>query len=323
MPDLKGTELKSTKLDIVVLGARTEEKSSIAAELEKAKDSASTDALRKRLRGSGARLPAYSVADLTPGKNQPLSVGLVECADMGNVAAAINTAHVILQHEPTLVIFSGIAGSMNSKKIRVGDVLFPRSIRTRYFQKLKVYGGDHLRAGAVERAEILESIKGQLMSFDRTISVSGAAKDLLSHIDSARLKQLLADVELPEDWEKSKGVSRRPVRVVDEEYSFSWDKVLSHGQYIELIRPLLGNSATIVDMESYGFLSAIEKLRGGASESISAKPYATHGIVIRSVSDYAEHKELSDEDPKWRELGLKNMAIATRYVIQEVFSQAF
>lgn len=318
------THLSSPFLDVVVLGARTQEKNALHLELSKASAAEPTGRLKERLRKSGASIPVFAIKDSTATDDRHISVGLLECSDMGNVASAINTAQVIVQHEPSLVIFSGIAGSLNSKKYRIGDVFFPRFVRTRYFQKLKSYSGDYMRLGAAERAEMLEQVSGQLLAFDKTISVTDTARNLLSHVSNQDLNRILQTAEIPEDWSKSHGLLGRRTQVVDEEYSFCWDKVLSNQKYIDAVRSLLGNTATIVDMESYGFLSALEKLRGSAKgTNNSLKRYATNGIIIRSVSDYAEYKDLSDSDPKWRDLGLSNMAIATRYVIEKVFGSVF
>jgi nucleoside phosphorylase len=311
------TTLSSPKLDIVVLGARTEEKNHLVQELDRVADQSESDKLRKRIKASHSVLPAFAIKDGTSTTDLFISVGVMECSDMGNVTAAINTAYVISEYEPNLLIFSGIAGSLEASRIRIGDVIFPRSIRTRYFQKLKRYNGNYASASLQDKAEVLEGVKGKLMTFDRTVEATMRGRQLLSHIANKRLDVLLETADIPADWLQHHRIANRPARVVDEEFSFSWDKVLSNKDYIDYIRPLIGNSCTVVDMESYGFLSAVHKLRS------AVRGYTSEAVVIRAVSDFAEHKELSDQDARWRTLGLRNMAIATRYVIQEVYGRVF
>ncbi len=98
-----------------------------------------------------------------------------------------------------------------------------------------------------------------------------------------------------------------------EEEAFSWNSVLSNKEYVEFLKELLGAAWTSVEMESYGFLRAVERV---------GPIYNTDGIVVRSISDYASFKSMSSE-PYWRDLALKNMAIATRFVLQQGFPKVY
>lgn len=48
-------------------------------------------------------------------------------------------------------------------------------------------------------------------------------------------------------------------------------KVLNNKDYIAAVRSTLGNAAATVDMESYGFLSTIHKLRRDTARNLSSK----------------------------------------------------
>ena len=45
------------------------------------------------------------------------------CGNMGNVSSAARTAYYSALHTPSLIIFAGIAGSLDPSKMRLGDVM--------------------------------------------------------------------------------------------------------------------------------------------------------------------------------------------------------
>lgn len=244
-----------------------------------------------------------------------VSVGVMECAEMGNVSAAINTAFAICRHEPKLIIFSGIAGSLDSATFRIGDVVFPRRVQTRYFQKFKTFSEKYADIHAADRFELIESVNGRLITNPDSIDVLYGGRTLLSHIVKKDLEREIEDIPIPEEWHTEYGVSNTRTKFVLAEETFCWEHVLSNKEYVKFLKGKIAGAWTTVDMESYGFLRAVAKLRESG--------FAVDGIVVRSVSDFAEFKELSDSDRKWRDLGLRNMAIATRYVIESVFHKVF
>lgn len=313
------TEFNSAEIEIIILGARAQEANAIIEELEKYSDHNETAVLRSRIKGPGSGLPVFALPIVDPRASDPkvVSVGVIECSDMGNVLSAINTAYAVCRFTPTLAIFSGIAGSLDSERYRIGDVIFPRSIKVREFQKLKTFREDYSNFNAQQKTELLEHVRGRLEASEDRVVVTENAKNFLIQANARRksLEQELQQAEIPADWTANNKCAARPAAVLLEESSFSWNKVLSNAAYVGYLKGQINNACTTVDMESYGFLKAILKLREAN--------YPTHGIVIRSVSDYAQFKELTDADPKWRNLALTNMAIATRFVIQNVFDKVF
>jgi len=318
MTEIKNTELNSPKLDIIVLGARTEEKDALDDEIGGVADQVETAALRERVKD----ILCYSVPSKSPHPSGNLSfinVGVVDCAEMGNVASSINTAYFMARYRPSLMIFSGIAGSMNSTWFRIGDVIIPKKVRTRYFQKLKTFVEEYETLPDNEKIELLSHIKGRLHPNTETVEVSQRAKRLLSHLNVKTMTPELETLQLPPEWLTAHpGLLTRRVEASAHEEIFCWDKVLSNTAYVTYLRKELGNAASAVDMESYGFLRTINKLNEVDPRSV------TDGIVVRAISDYAEYKDLSDDnDLRWRNLAKRNMAIATRYIIQNLFDRVY
>ena len=306
------TELNEPVLDIIVIGARAEEQAAIREELSAHSDEAETRLLIDKMK-SYEGIPVHAVR-ANGSEREYISVGVLECSEMGNIAAAINSAYAICRYRPSLVIFSGIAGALDIKKIRVGDVMLPRSITTRDFQKLKASGDAYSSLSKSEKMEAFEVSNSKLSTFTRTVDVSERGRRLLSQIKLDVLEAELEKIQVPQHWARDYGIPMRSPSVVREEVSFSWSNVLSSEPYVNFLKDRIGAAWTSVEMESYGFLRAVEKVRA---------IYATDGIVVRSISDFATHKELTDKDPQWRSLALRNMAIATRFIIQEVFPIAY
>ena len=308
----KAPDLLEPVLDVVILGARLEEQGAIRDELRRNSDEGETRVLQERMK-SYEGIPVHALKDLVD-TSKTISVGVLECSEMGNLAAAINCAYAICRYRPSLIIFSGIAGALDTKKLRIGDVILPRSITTREFQKLKTGPAAYSTLSETEKMETLEFANAKLSTDTRTIDVSERARRLLSNIPPEQLEAQLLKNQMPESWGATYGVPMRSPHIVQEEAAFSWSKVLSNGPYVKFLKEHIGGAWTSVEMESYGFLRAVEKIR---------PIYSSDGIVVRSISDFAQHKELSDSDPQWRELALRNMAIATRYIIQSSFSLVY
>ncbi|WP_323572190.1 MULTISPECIES: hypothetical protein [unclassified Rhizobium] len=309
-------DLKEPVLDIVVLGARLEEQEALQKEFERHADQVATQQLEDRMKAAlYDGLPVYAMKDLSSSSGgKTISVGVIECTDMGNVAAAINTAYAICEYRPSLIIFSGIAGALDSGNIRIGDVIFPRTIVTRDFNKLKSFEGEFDALEDSDKNESLSHLKAKLHSYQRTVSISERAKKVLTRIQSDTVNSELRNENIPAEWLREFAIPARAPHVIHEEAAFSWNAVLSNEPYVRFLKKHIGNAWTSVEMESYGFLSAVERVKN---------IFHTDGLVIRAISDFAQHKDLSRSDPKWRKLGLANMAIATRCVIERAFSRVY
>lgn len=314
---MKQTSLTSIKLDVVVLGARIEEKDALVKEFRAHRNKSATEELENRMKAGRSMLPCFVLNNAGRPEGTQISVGILECADMGNVAAAVNSAYAMIRYEPSLIMFSGIAGSLDAKKVRIGDVILPRKIKSRYFNKLKSSSN---ALDGIEAVEYLTAVSGALSPVERDAAVTDTAGRLLSLVEPEALNSELQDIAIPDTWVANHGLLARRATYIREETAFSWGKVLSNASYIERIKGILGNSCTTVDMESFGFLRAVHRLR---DESFGLGGYSSHPIVVRAVSDYAQFKDLSDANPIWRSLGLQNMAIATRYIVQNLYCKVF
>ena len=303
-------------LDVIVLGARTEERQALQDEFEKVVDEAATEALIRSVRRMGVVIPVMSIpkiGSLSEGEPPNIAVGFVECAEMGNVAAAIHTAVRALAQNPTLMVFAGIAGSLDATSYRIGDVILPRRIKFRPFHKFKT-----VDSKTHPREEEISAINGRLFGEVREAPIDPLVQQMMTHINKNALGAELKDEEVPQEWLAQYNIPKRAPKVLTEEEAFSWDKVLSNSGYVTYLRGVMHNAATTVDMESFGFLRALDQCTKSQDLAVT-----TRGMVVRAVSDFAEFKELSRGDERWRNLGLQNMAIATRFVVQHAFARVF
>lgn len=303
-------------MDVVVLGARLEEREALQREFEQHADPIGSQAVENRLKDAlYDGIPVFALKDRSSRTGTgTISVGVIECSEMGNVAAAINTAYAICEYRPSLIIFSGIAGALDSGNMRIGDVIFPRTIVTRDFNKLKSFEGDFDALGEADKTESLSYLKAKLHTYQRNIDISSRAKRVLSAMQSTLVNDELRNETIPAEWVREFKIPSRAPKVVNEEAAFCWNAVLSNEPYVRFLKDQINNAWTSVEMESYGFLRAVERVKD---------IFHTDGLVVRAISDFAQHKELSRSDTKWRQLGLSNMAIATRCLIERAFSKVY
>ena len=311
-------EFTAPIFDVVVLGARKAEHQALVKEFANFAVEPESDLLSQQASDRGIYERAFSIrSGIEPPighDNKLINVGFVECSEMGNLSAAIYTAVRAASLKPALMIFAGIAGSLDCTKFRIGDVIFPRSITFRPFNKFKskIDGETH------PQEETIDSINACLHGEGQTELIDATVRDMMGHIDEKALSAELKSLDIPKAWCVSHDIPNRKPEGLPDEGAFSWDKVLSNSGYVKYLRQIIGNSATTVDMESFGFLKALKMCSSREGLDIS-----TRGMIVRSVSDFAEFKDLTKSDKCWRELGLDNMAIATRFAVQTAFPKVF
>lgn len=303
------SEFSQAKLDVVVITARSEENEAVRRCFDRASE---------RVEGADDRkikIPQYVFA--ANGSNaQRVRVGLVHCGEMGNVAAAAKTSHVIGKYHPSVAIFAGIAGALDPQDTRIGDVFIPSKVNTRFYNKLKQLN-DGVYDGLLpdEKRETIFEQLCRLECHTDSIHLPSEAQTFLGMIDRHEVSSHLSDLELPDEVKKKFPKQARKPRVSHEEESFCWDKVISSKAYSEFLKGKYFRAAQFVEMESYGFLRSVKGMQEAG--------YATQGIVVRSISDYATDKYLTDGDSRWRDLAKENMAIATYRLITTTFPKVY
>jgi nucleoside phosphorylase len=292
--------INSPGLDVIVLSARKEEDEELEIELRKLSSS-----LFDQEEDNKIKLPQHI---FWTARGNKLVVARHECGEMGNIPAAVHTASLIARYNPSVMIFAGIAGSLDGTKAAIGDVVIPQIVKSLSYNKLKEIADNDYRAlSSAKKAEALYEGFCQLRRNTGQIPITPDAQSCLSRFNFREESKNLESIRYPSSWnEFGVDTGRRPLILTDEE-SFSWDKVLSSKRFIADVVHAYVPSASIVDMESYGFLRAVASMQ---------KTYTTNGIVVRAVSDYAFAKELTDGDLQWRNLAKRNMAITVRRLIE-------
>jgi nucleoside phosphorylase len=93
---------------------------------------------------------------------------------------------------------------------------------------------------------------------------------------------------------------------------FSWDMVLDSSHYRDHLRAELDRKVYSVDMESFGFLAAIEQFQ--------EKPYnrTVSGIVIRGISDVCGDKATSYNDGR-NALAMRNASVVASELVLRAY----
>jgi nucleoside phosphorylase len=292
-------------VEVVVIAARREEAYAVQSEFKKHSDASYTDEDTRHLRD----LVVHHFK--IPGKSEHLAVGHSYLEGMGNIESAARTAQLIEHYRPVLVLFVGIAGSLDPERARIGDVFLPQTVKTRFYNKIKDLTKESFKKlTADERRETFMNRCCKLDFDFQEERITAAARKLIAQIPVEHFTNSMGNEDLPTEWKERKLYLGRRAGLQMEETSFSWEKVISSNSYVKFLRTQVGRAPTCVDMESYGFLKAVNALyeRPGAI-----------GLIVRGISDYAQDKITSDGETKWRDLAKRNAAKVARMLIQEVY----
>ncbi len=245
------------------------------------------------------------------------------CGNMGNVSSAARTAYYSALHTPSLIIFAGIAGSLDPSKMRLGDVMVPRKIDVLYFDKIEELTMEK-RTEFLEKEDIPEVIihagwcklrpKRPQLDFD-----SRDAVELFKQLQPRSISERLETLELPSTFRDHGIYLDRAAKFVKEDTIFSWEKVFNSLKFRDYAVRFnhMDQQSVAVDMESFGFASVVNSLK-----ELDGAPC---GIVVRSISDYVGFKHITDKDERhdWRDLALKNAALTVLWIIQNAYPKVF
>ncbi|WP_162225112.1 hypothetical protein [Erythrobacter sp. SG61-1L] len=221
------------------------------------------------------------------------------CKAMANTWSAAATAAILAEYEPDVLIFIGIAASLQPKHVRLGDVVIADGLRSRAFQKIcdLADAQDDPSYAEYDKKFALRVQSPDLPSISpRTRQlVQKSAKSLKCDLSSPEIEDIILN-NVP----GSKGSSNRSCKVHCEQI-FSWDLVLDSVSYRDGILKSEGK-AYALDMESLGFYSVVE-------ECASVGRFITDAIVFRGISDYAAFKAPSGAATHdWRKVAVQNAA---------------
>lgn len=185
---------------------------------------------------------------------------LVPLLDMGRLQASLATTDAIKKWNPNYVILIGIAGGIQAKEISLGDVLISSRIVDYELQKVKSDGDDEIRYRPHEANPRL----------------IGAVRELRD-IDWFKAKEVMA---------LRPNNSDTPTKHIG--CVASGDKVVTAQEYLARHRAVWPEMIG-VEMEAAGVASA-------CFQSVSRPGF----IMIKGVSDLADHRKGASRTQKWR-----------------------
>ncbi|NKX45300.1 5'-methylthioadenosine/S-adenosylhomocysteine nucleosidase [Roseicyclus persicicus] len=245
-------------------------------------------------------------------------VGIVNCGDMGNVHSAIRTAYFYNLFVPSVMVFCGIAGSLEPKKARLGDVVIPTKVYNYKHDKISDLKGAE-RDSAREKGfdDCIEFLADRTISLRpkrKDIGIDDSALQLLTALPRDEISDELESEDLPQELMDVEDLRvERRAQLIREEDIFSWEMVFNSAVYRSFLKGKNElNGAVVVDMESFGFVSAVRELR--KVNGILA------GFVVRGVSDYVGYKEECDaiDGERFRHMALRNAALVAIRIVRGI-----
>lgn len=237
----------------------------------------------------------------TDAGSHSITLLLTQTTGMGNIHAAIKTAQVISEYQPSLILFVGTAASMRPEKLHVGDVVIPRAAHLHIYDKIVEEGQDEYRIceGDANFEEFFLG-KNALLHSTSAQNLDELCAPLIACIDgSASLETGRSD----ETAVAAPQTSRIPKIERDSEI-ITCGMVVNSKKFKDLIFDRAGRKAYAIDMESFGFFQAIADLKGRPTNE-DANPVI--GIMVRGISDYAADKELTENQPAgWKRIATRN-----------------
>ncbi|MBL3552570.1 phosphorylase family protein [Rhodovulum sulfidophilum] len=264
---------------------------------------------------SGDRLVDQIYKFDTPNGTKRLIV--MTCGEMGHTSAAVQTGRLIIQHHPKVIFFVGTAASLCPNEVQLGDVLVPRKAVYRMYDKISEKGqSDYERR--MNGMGSKEQFFGEnvLCADTATTQIS---PDMLGALSGVRLdERALKSGETKEIELEGRRIQLRAPKIFKDEDIFSCGMVvdsLSYREFISGIAKEEFRKLKIIDMESFGFYSAIDhaKKSGVGSD--------TEGVMIRGVSDYAGRKQQTETRPEdWKSVCVTNAAIVAAQIIKDIYT---
>ncbi|WP_323767927.1 hypothetical protein [Antarctobacter sp.] len=264
---------------------------------------------------SGDRLVDQIYKFNTPNGTKKLIV--MNCGDMGHTAAAVQTGRLIIQHQPKVIFFVGTAASLSPIEVQLGDVLVPRKAVYRMYDKISEKGQrdfDRRMNGEGSKEQFFG--ENVLCADTTTTQIS---PDMLGALAGVRLdEKALKSGETKEIELEGQKIQLRAPKILKDEDVFSCGMVVDSLSYRKFISEFADDAyrkLKIIDMESFGFYTAIDhaKKSGVGSD--------TEGVMIRGVSDYAGRKQQTETKPDdWKSVCVANAAIVAAQIIKDIYA---
>lgn len=242
------------------------------------------------------------------------------CGKMGHMAAAFHTAGLVSQYKPSFVFFVGTAASLDPKRIQLGDVVVPRKAIHRVYDKITEEGSADFDARVSECGGREKFFGENVLCVDSdTIEVSEKMQGALSGVDYDAVKSRLERGNATEIVLGGEKFELRDPEVHLDDDIFSCGMVvdsITYRQYIQELAATSYRKARTIDMESYGFYSAIQIAnRTGYN--------GCEGVMIRGISDYAGRKGETEERPvDWKSKSVMNAALVVDQIISDLYARS-
>ena len=259
--------------------------------------------------------------ELTGRHGVKLTLLITVCGGMGHSEAALRVIQIIAKHSPSIVVFVGTAASLDPKKYQLGDVVVPIKAGYRRFEKVSERGQEDYSRLEKDSREMIFDKENLLVPITDTISLEPDAIGYLANIHSLDVNLKAGSAESIEI--NGVNLELRAPKLVTEVEIISCGMVvdsISYRDFLtnEVFAPILRKRA-IIDMESYGFLRAINM---AATQGVG---HSTVGFLIRGVSDYAGRKQQTETEAEgrpmeWKSLASRNAAHVTREFLCHIAS---
>ena len=271
------------------------------------------------------RKPINNYATWIVGRHEegPTTLIATRLQDMGGLHAAIRTAQIITNLNPSLVLFVGTAASMSPRKARLGDVVIPHHCYAYFYRKVV----DERQPDYKEKKA--DPNFNEFLFEDNSSALLYTPFKNNFDADSAVFTTLIPDdIELEDhsdpavwpEWLKEIHPERPPK--IDYEFGIATCGMLVNSEKFRgVLESKAGYKAPIIDMESFGFFEAVEALKK-SKNSREARPL--HGIMIRGVSDYAVNKDDTEGvGGEWKRIAIANASRVACELIRAIDRRDF
>lgn len=251
-----------------------------------------------------------------PGAERNIRLLVRTCGSMGHLSAAIHTSRLISQFQPKIIFFVGTAASLDPNQLQLADVIIPRKAVHRVYDKISEKGQkDYERRCVDDKFEERFYGANILCVQTDTREVSAEIQGLLTGVnyDQISLERGKADqIEL-----NGENYPFRTPKIHYDEDIFSYGMVvdsISYREFIQRHADLSNRKISAIDMESYGFYTAIDLAK------TSGLGTDCEGIMIRGISDYAGRKQQNEGRPDdWKQKSVVNAALVTAKIIADTY----
>ncbi|WP_088622923.1 hypothetical protein [Oceanicola sp. 22II-s10i] len=261
----------------------------------------------------------YSQIYRVEGRTGEKRLLLRTAGQMGHMAASALAGSIISAHQPSVMLLVGTAASLDPKKVQLGDVVVPRKAVFRLYDKVSEEGQQDYQVRVNEHASeelflrnnvLCAELETQLISPRILEAVAGVTfDDVISRLRKGHPESVSLSSE-------AEVISLRDPKLHLDEDIFSCGMVVdsvSYRNFINRLTAAVSRKSTVIDMETFGFFSAI------SASSLYGVGSSCSGIAIRGISDYAGRKSQTELLPSdWKSMSMTNAALVAAEVIAQI-----